>query len=341
MEPVHHVTAPLRANDPEKIGRVEIWETCSAPEKDKDSDEAWSMPADYEEEHDPKAELAEMIAAKIENMLRVKEILPGKDRPIVAGDIMILLRRRRRFANLMVRALKKHKVPVTGVDRMKLTHQLPVMDLLALAQFALLPEDDLNLAAVLRGPLLSASEEQLMELAATRNGSLWRSLTEKAQNNPSFAAMSTYLTRWLNEADFITPFTLLSHILNEACPGSKISGRHALWARLGYDAIDPIEELLNAALDFSTRHAPSLQTFLHWITEADKEIKRELDQGAGQVRIMTVHGAKGLEAPIVFLPDTTAVPRVARCAEIVMERRRPATLYAAQTQYWSRFQALE
>ena len=71
---------------------------------------------------------------------------------------------------------------------------------------------------------------------------------------------------------------------------------------------------LNAAQNFSRRHAPSLQSFLHWLTASDSEIKREFDNGKeggeGQVRIMTVHAAKGLEAPIVFLPDTAEMPRV-------------------------------
>jgi len=264
------------------------------------------MPLGYEEEHDPQALLAETIANKIGNWMAVQKVLPGTSRPITPGDIMILLRNRGRFADLMVRALKKCHVPVTGVDRMKLARQLPVMDLLAMVQFALLPEDDLNLATVLRGPLLNVSEEQLMEVAIGRPGSLWKSL----KNHSSFTLVTTYLEHWLKKADFITPFAFLTHILSENCPGSSTSGRQALWARLGPDALDPIEELLNAAQNFGVRHAPSLQGFLHWITESDATIKRALDHDGDEVRIMTIHGAKGLEAPIVFLPDMTGVPRL-------------------------------
>ena len=130
-------------------------------------------------------------------------------RPIAPGDIMILLRRRRRFANLMVRALKDAGVAVTGVDRMRLTKQLAVMDLCALMQFALLPEDDLNLASVLRGPLLGISEEQLMELAIGRKGSLWHSLGDKAKPGTAYDVAHKYLQQWLAEADFATPFAML------------------------------------------------------------------------------------------------------------------------------------
>ncbi|MDX2028033.1 MAG: double-strand break repair helicase AddA [Alphaproteobacteria bacterium] len=305
---VQHQAAPVPAGAPEKIGHVEVWPILSGSERNKDDEDVWQLPFEYEEEHDPQVELAALIAGKIKNWLSKGEILSGLNRPIVPGDIMILLRRRGRFADLMVRALKKLDVPVTGVDRMILTKPLVVMDLLALIQFALLPEDDLNLATVLRGPLLNLGEEQLMQLAMQRDGSLWQSLMAKSSAQP-FAAAHAYLESWLNAADFITPFAMLTRILNEACPGSTISGRRAIWSRLGPDALDPIEELLNAAQSFGHRHTPSLQTFLHWLTAGETEIKREMDYGGGQVKIMTVHAAKGLEAPIVFLPDAASMPR--------------------------------
>ncbi len=264
------------------------------------------LPGNYEKEHDPQAVLAGTIADKIKDWLSSGEILSGENRPVTAGDIMILLRRRGRFADLMVRALKEREVPVTGVDRMRLVKQLPVMDLLALMQFALLPEDDLNLATILRGPLLGLSEDDLMALAIGRKDTLWRRLS----GNPAFAVAHDYLLRWLNAADYLTPFVMLARILDESCPGSEISGRRAIWSRLGPDALDPIDELLNEAQNFSHAHAPSLQSFLHWLTAAESEIKREMDRSGGQVRIMTVHASKGLEAPIVFLPDTASTPRM-------------------------------
>ncbi|MFY9286874.1 MAG: 3'-5' exonuclease, partial [Alphaproteobacteria bacterium] len=314
-EPMQHFAASPRPHQPEKMGRVEVWPLLQTPPKDKASED-WVLPLGYEPEHDPQAELAKQIATTIKNWLTVKEVLPGYDRPIGAGDIMILLRRRGRFADLMVRALKNQHIDVTGVDRMYLVKQLPVMDLLAMMQFVLLPEDDLNLATVLRGPLLNISEDQLMDLAIKREGSLWASLSE----NSAFIKEYSYLLGWLDRVDFVSPFTFLSSLLSEACPASLVSGRHALWSRLGPDALDPIDELLNAVQDFSRRHSPSMQHFLQWLMATETEIKRELDRSGGQVRIMTVHASKGLEAPIVFLPDTSKVPRTQDVPKLLWDK---------------------
>jgi ATP-dependent helicase/nuclease subunit A len=308
--PVQHFAAKPRAGENEKIGRVEIWPLLPPAPKEKDQDDGiWPLPLGYEKEHDPQAELAARIAGVIKGWLTRKENLPGYNRPIAASDIMILLRRRGRMADLLVRALKEKDVAVTGVDRMRLVKQLPVMDLLAVMQFALLPEDDLNLATILRGPLIGFSEDQLMQAAIGRKGTLWNALNDLAAQNAGFKPAYEYLARWLNAADLLTPFAMLSHILNETCPAKGASGRNAIWSRLGPDALDPVNELLNAAQNFGHRHSPSLQSFLHWLMASEADIKRELDRSGGQVRIMTVHASKGLEAPIVFLPDTANVPR--------------------------------
>ncbi|MDE1900084.1 MAG: double-strand break repair helicase AddA [Alphaproteobacteria bacterium] len=297
----------------EKTGRVELWPLIEPDKNDGDAD-PWEMPVDYEEERDPQAELAQRIASKIKGWLTRRETLPGMNAPVRASDVMILLRRRGRFADLMVRALKLAGVPVTGIDRMRLMQQLPVMDLLALVRFVLLPEDDLNLAALLRSPIIGLGEEQLMELAIGRTTSLW----QRVRDVSAFAAVRDYLAARLGEADYTTPFDFLSRALALPCPGDAGGGRRALWQRLGDEAIDPIDELLTAAQNFGRAHAPSLQNFLHWLVQSDAEIKREMDSGKtdgaddeGRVRIMTVHASKGLEAPIVFLPDTAATPRSA------------------------------
>ncbi|MDR3448202.1 MAG: double-strand break repair helicase AddA [Alphaproteobacteria bacterium] len=310
-EPVTHTASPNRDGSA-KAGRVEVWPLLES-EKDSAASDAWDIPAKYEEASDPEADLARQIARKIKTWLNKNEILPGMNRPVTPGDIMILLRRRGRFANLMVRALKAEKVAVTGVDRMHLIKQLPVMDLLAALRFVLLPEDDLNLATLLRSPLLGLSEDQLMQIAIGRKDGLWASLTEKAATDPALASAHDWLAARLGEADYSTPFAFLSHLLNAPCPANAASGRMAIWSRLGHEALDPLEELLNAAQRFGAMRAPSLQNFILWLTQADTEIKREMDKGdqtgGGQIRIMTVHASKGLEAPVVFLPDTASVPR--------------------------------
>jgi ATP-dependent helicase/nuclease subunit A len=302
---VHH-----EASHREATGRVEVWPLVPAPKKDNAE---WALPLDYETFRNPPAELAGLIAERIRDWHRegimIYDRKAKSHRPLAYSDVMILVRKRGAFVEHLVRALKTLDVPVTGTDRMVLTEQLSVMDLVALLQFTLLPEDDLTLATVLRGPLLGCSEDQLMQLAIGRKGSLWQSLTEKAQTDAAFAPAHAYLKERLAMADEITAFAMLVRVLSEPCPADGVSGRRAIWKRLGPDALDPIDELLNAAQQFGARHTPSLQAFLHWLMATEAEIKREMDPGAGQVRIATVHAAKGLEAPVVILPDTVSTPR--------------------------------
>lgn len=301
------------------FGHVEVWPLLRSSAKDKGKDKnkskdsfAWEIVRAYEDVEDPQVALADRIAETIGAMLARREVLPGMARPVVAGDIMILLRKRGRFAGTMVKALKSRRIPVMGVDRMTLSEQLAVKDVLALMAFSLLPEDDLTLATVLKGPLAGISEEQLMDVAIGREGSLWKRLSSFAfERGQMWRDAHAYLTRWLNAADTMTPFAMISGILNEPCPASAVSGRQALWTRLGPDALDPLDELLNAALNDARQHVPSLQGFLQRFFTNDVEIKREMDKGGGdggQVRIMTVHASKGLEAPVVFLPDCGQTP---------------------------------
>ncbi len=325
VDAIRHTPYKNAATHP---GRVEIWPLI-IPAKNEAEPTLWPMPLGYEEEHDAQAELARQIATKIKFWLDRNTPLPGTTRAIAAGDIMILLRRRGRFADLMVRALKAQKVQVTGVDRMRLVNQLPVMDLLAMLRFVLLPQDDLNLATLLRSPLLGFSEDELMVLAIGRADSLWDALQASTHTK-----IRDYLTQKLAEADFCTPFVFLSSLLNTPCPADSISGRRAIWSRLGDESLDPIDELLNEAQSFGQHHAPSLQNFLHWLVQADAEIKRELDHGkkqdGGQVRIMTVHASKGLEAPIVFLPDTAAVPQSRDINKLQWNDDKTAPLFLAR-----------
>ncbi|MDD3029927.1 MAG: double-strand break repair helicase AddA [Alphaproteobacteria bacterium] len=302
-EYVAHHPYPKKDGSP-KQGRVELWPLVNPDKSDPLKKENWDDPTALDTPRDAQAELAEAIARRIKDWMDRRTTLPGEDRPIAPGDIMILLRKRGTFADLMVRALKRANVPVTGSDRMRLIEQLPVMDLLALVRFVLLPEDDLTLATLLRGPLIGIGEEDLMALAINRKGSLWESL----RTNLAFKSLTDYLTEKRNEADFSTPFDFLSRTLNTPCPAHADSGRKALWTRLNDEAMDPLDELLNQAQAFGRRHAPSLQAFVHWLTQSNIEIKRELDRSEGLVRLLTIHASKGLEAPIVFLPDTTSVP---------------------------------
>jgi ATP-dependent helicase/nuclease subunit A len=223
---------------------------------------------------------------------------------------MILVRRRTRFVAPMVRALKKHGVPVAGVDRLALTEPLAVQDLMALGRFLLLPDDDLTLAALLKSPLIGIDEQGLYDLAYGRKGTLWNALLAAAERDaPCFEPARAWLSGLLDRVDFVRPFELFAGVLAAACPGDPAgSGRRALHGRLGPDVLDPLDEFLSAALDYERGHTPTLEGFIGWLEASDAEIKRELSGRTDAVRIVTVHGAKGLEAPIVFLPDTMQVP---------------------------------
>jgi ATP-dependent helicase/nuclease subunit A len=182
---------------------------------------------------------------------------------------------------------------------------LAVQDLVSLARFLLLPDDDFTLANVLKGPFFGFDDDNdLFPLAFARPGTLWQRLGELAPTNPKFAAARARLDALLARADFAPPYEIFARVLEAE------GGRRHILARLGPDAEDPIDEFLELALAYQRRHAPSLEGFLHWLAQGETEIKRDLDQGGGEaVRVMTVHGAKGLQAPIVFLADTVALPQ--------------------------------
>ncbi len=288
-------------------GLVEVWPL--EPPENPPAREPWTLPLMQERSDKASQRLAKRIAAQIGDWLDDGEYLPSLDRFIRAGDIMILVRQRGTVMEELVRALKLRGIPVAGVDRMALREQLAVMDLLALARFLLLPEDDLTLAVVLKGPLLGLDDDDLFQLAYDRcENPLWRQLRAQSGDNPDFAEAYKYLSLLLGRVDFGGPFALLAEILG------PLGGRRKILSRLGQEANDPIDELLGRALEFERSHPPSLQGFIAWIGRSDEEVKRATDQQRDEVRIMTVHGAKGLEAPVVFLPDTLSksrrVPRI-------------------------------
>jgi ATP-dependent helicase/nuclease subunit A len=281
-------------------GRVELWPLVEpSPEE---ASEGWALPVVPETTLEPEQRLATVIAATIRRWLDERERLPARDRRIRPGDIMVLVRRRTRFIATLVRALRDRHVPVAGVDRMQLTEQIAVEDMIALGNFLLLPEDDLTLAAVLKGPLFGFDEDRLFTLAYGRRGQLWHELRRRGDEHPLYAQARDTLTALLRRADFAPPYELFADVLG------ALGGRRKLLARLGPEAEDALGEFLEAALAFEADHPPSLQGFLHWLVAGETEVKRDLDRGMGEVRVLTVHGAKGLEAPIVFLPDTVAIP---------------------------------
>ena len=288
-------------------GRVEVWPTITPV----DSDEAlpWDVPLDYTGEASPDKRLAERIADTIGGWLKSGERLKSEDRPITEGDILILVRERKGFAEAMVRALKARTIRVAGADRMVLTDQIAVMDLLAAGRFAVLPEDDLSLAELLKSPLVGFDDDDLFALAHGRPGNLWQALRERAKENEAFVSAHAYLATLLARADAMPPYEFYATLLSDG-------GRQAFLGRLGPEAEDPIDEFLGAALEFERNHTPSLERFGHWVTATSQTIKRDMEATGGEVRVMTVHGAKGLEAPVVFLTDTCTAPGAQKLSRV-------------------------
>ena len=243
------------------------------------------------------------LARQVRRWLDEKPLLATTRRPLTAGDILVLVRSRGELASLIVARLFAEGVPVAGIDRLHLHKPLAVKDLLAAIQFAVQPLDDLNLANLLVSPLIGWDQDQLRELAYARKGALWAELGHRASDTPEFLAARELLGSLLAMADYTTPHRFLETILS-----GPIDGRRKLYGRLGLAARDPVEELLSSALDFERTETASLDRFLAWFTSGEVEIKRDPSAPANAVRVMTVHGAKGLEAPVVLLADATSDP---------------------------------
>jgi ATP-dependent helicase/nuclease subunit A len=249
----------------------------------------------------PERILAARIANQISAWVSPSSTTRINGRPIVPGDIMVLVQKRGILPSALVADLKAANVAVAGIDRLTLIEQLAVQDLLACIRFALLPEDDLTLACVLKSPFINWNDADLFSLAAPRGHgvSLWAALRDDPSEK-STAALD-FLNTLRTAADFSTPYDFLADILQSG-------GRAQLFARLGPECDDPVETLLDLALKFETEHAPSLQAFVAWIEADTGDIKREAETRRNEVRIMTVHGAKGLQAKIVILADAHGLP---------------------------------
>ncbi|MDB5688778.1 MAG: double-strand break repair helicase AddA [Sphingomonas bacterium] len=244
---------------------------------------------------------AAQLARQVREWLAEPLWLESKGRPLRPEDVLILVRRRGDLASLIVARLHAEGVAVAGVDRLRLTAPLAVRDLLAAVRFALQPDDDLNLANLLVSPLFGWSQDDLYAVAHGRKGRLFGAVRSAEDRAETAAGLAAILAR----ADFITPYQFLEAILS-----GPLDGRRKLLGRLGEEARDPIEELLNAALQFEGEATPSLQRFLDWFDRAEVEIIRDPSAPADAVRVMTVHGAKGLQAPLVILADATVDPEM-------------------------------
>ena len=295
LEPVVHRSS--RIGHP---GSVDLWDMVVPDVVVKDED--WTAPFDATPESAPAAILARRIAHTIGTLVGRETIVEkGKERFIEAGDILVLVRKRDAFVNALTRELKRRgDIPVAGADRLVLTSHIAIQDLMALGRFLLLPEDDLSLAAVLKSPLFNLSEEDIFAVAALRgdNESVWHHLRKYAPDgHERLGAAAARLELFLAQSRSLSVHDFYARVL-----GSH-GGRRQFLARLGTEVSDIIDEFLTFALDHETSGLPGLQSFISTLELEAPEVKREQDKGRNEVRIMTVHASKGLEAPIVFLVD--------------------------------------
>lgn len=276
-------------------GRVDLWDVIEKP--DKPEDPPWYTPVDVKSPDDPQTLLARDVADFIERT--IGSPLPGEGgaaREIAAGDFLILVRRRSDVFHDIIRECKSRGLPVAGADRLKVGAELAVKDLKALLAILATPEDDLSLACALRSPLFGWSEADLYDLAQGRSQKyLSAELRDRSEAFPETWAMLGDLR---DQVDYLRPYDLIDRIL------TRHDGRKKLLGRLGKEAEDGIDALLSQALAYERNAVDSLTGFLVWMETDDLEIKRQLDTAGNRIRVMTVHGAKGLEAPIVILPDT-------------------------------------
>ena len=302
-------TVEHKAAFPDLAGRVEWWSAC-VKEKQEGRDPLWHQPTTpaVAESGPPDALLAQALAEQLKIWIRSGEPLAPGGRPIRPGDVLVLARNRGQFSRRLIGELKRLGLPVAGEDRIGLKAALSTRDLLAAARAALLPADSLSLAAVLRSPLFGFKEEDLIRLTdlssetkPLRPGeprpSLWASLTRRREEEPHWREAHRLLGDLMTRVDFLRPYEFFERILVEQ------DARRRLIGRLGPPASEPIDEFLAQALAYETGRAPTLQGFVRWMDGLDAEIKRDSAQAADEIRVMTVHGAKGLEAELVVVAD--------------------------------------
>jgi ATP-dependent helicase/nuclease subunit A len=291
----------------EEAGSVEFWPL--EPIARADDPDPWDAPIDQMKQTSPRMKLARDVAAFVRREIDAGAAVweGGKQRPARPGDFLILVKGRTGgLFDALLQSLKLQKLPVAGADRIQLLASLPVQDMLNLVRFALCPEDDLTLAEILKGPFGGLDDDALLELAFDRIGSLWKRLRESARADvaPVCAFLADVLTRRHD-----APYEFLMRAL-ERPAGLDAPGWEKLLSRFGDPAREPVTALLDRAAAYDASSPPSLELFLAAVEAHGGEVKRELSGPQNQVRVMTVHGAKGLQAPIVILPDTTAAPKL-------------------------------
>jgi ATP-dependent helicase/nuclease subunit A len=295
--PVHYALADAGP------GTIDLWDL--AVHDEKQDIEGWRAPFDGVSVTSPEVKLSKRIQTEIKSLVTGGTMTghAGSRRPLRYGDVLVLVRRRGNVFDAVIQALKHAGIPVAGADRLKLTEHIAIIDLMNLADALLLPQDDLSLAVALKSPLFGLDDDDLFKLARDRKGSLREALNLHAASDEKLgharARLEQCERRFLTE----TPFAFYAWLLGGD------NGRARILRRLGHEANDALDEFLELALSYERKAPASLQGFMAWLRTADLEVKRDMEISRDEVRVMTVHGAKGLEASVVFLADTTTSPQ--------------------------------
>lgn len=285
---------------------VELWDLEEPDERPEI--EGWDAPFDSVSTTSPDVKLARRVTAEIKSLIDAGTMTgtTGRRRKLRYGDVMVLVRRRGTTFDAVIQALKHAGIPVAGADRLKLTSHIAVIDLMHLSDALLLPQDDLALAVALKSPLFGLDDDDLLAIAPARTGSLRAALQAHADTSSKLRAANDFLMQCEQRFARLAPFAFFAWLLGGEGGGN--GGRARILRRLGLEANDALDEFLELALTYERKAAASLQGFIAWLRAADTEVKRDMEILRDEVRVMTVHGAKGLEASVVFLVDTTTSP---------------------------------
>jgi len=284
-------------------GLIDLWELAEAD--GKQDIEGWRAPFDGVSVTSPEVKLSKRIQAEIKSLVEGGTMTGsiGDRRRLRYGDVLVLVRRRGNAFDAVIQALKHGNIPVAGADRLKLTEHIAIIDLMNLADALLLPQDDLALAVALKSPLFGLTDDDLFQLAWQRKIPLREALAAHAAAADSkFKHALARLEQCERHSVQETPFAFYAWLLGGD------GGRARILRRLGHEANDALDEFLELALNYERKAPASLQGFMAWLRAADTEVKRDMEISRDEVRVMTVHGAKGLEASVVFLVDTTTSP---------------------------------
>lgn len=314
-------------------GLVDLW---NLEERDQREEiEGWRAPFDAVTATSPEVKLARRIRNEIKTLITQGTMTGhlGNRRPLGYGDILVLVRRRGNAFDAVIQALKQSGIPVAGADRLKLTEHIAIIDLMNLADALLLPGDDLALAVALKSPLFGLDDDDLFTLAWLRKGTLRDALAEHAPANDRFRDAFERLKRYEKSAAQQTPFAFFAWLLGGQ--GEIEGGRQRILRRLGHEANDALDEFLELALTYERKAPASLQGCMAWLRAADTEVKRDMEISRDEVRVMTVHGAKGLEASVVFLADTSTSPADTERLSLIRMARGNAPADVAGVTIWA------